>query len=73
MSAEQTSITWGGRNLGTTDAIMFYRGRLHVDALHGAAYLLDLPESPGLADMLWMGDYAVEIRVISRLPGGNVE
>lgn len=68
MNDEHQPVVWGGHNLGTADAIMCYRGRCYVRPLGRGVVLSDLADEPHLDDVLYDGDYDVEIRVIRRIP-----
>jgi hypothetical protein len=67
MSDEQAPVTWRGRDLSAGAAILAYHGRMHIDAIRGAADLPDLDGSPLLEEVLPSGDYEIEMRVVRRI------
>lgn len=67
MSRDKIPVTWMNVDLSTVDSIMYYRGRLHIDAVHGSIYLPDLEGTPLLDQVLALGDYEVELKVVRRI------
>ena len=65
---DDAPVVWGGRNLGAEGAIMLYRSRCYVRPLGRGVVLSDLEHEPHLDDVLYDGDYEIEIRVVRRLP-----
>lgn len=68
MSSEFQPVVWRGRDLSSSDAIFYYRGRCYVRPLGRGVVLSELELAPHLDDVLAEGDYQIEIRVTRRLP-----